>query len=357
MLSCVAAAAPLALAPPLVVSHAPLARTRITPIVPLRAAPPPRMQLDDDAIAQKMAAMRKSKKRRPVSASPSATPAAPPPPLILPGAESSDIPVFPVPPNLRLPNAPACAAHGRHVALDELFPGAGLGEAWDTNAALWTALRRALRADLFEPPQTWSEVQVRAATELSSACMVSWGAVAADEARACAAFGEALAAHGIGLAGREFLLGLASLCGEHDFCAVDPARAHERPRTSSGALGHGSLIDIVPLARQVQHSWHQDVGVPGLTVLLGFPPRDRYVGGGVFSSHVKLSHPLRPTHGEAHGAVVEYERFEPPPPQIADEYVLRPLYGRGREIWVSDDSCHLHSTPDRQCREGLWRFM
>ena len=51
------------------------------------------------------------------------------------------------------------------------------------------------------------------------------------------------------------------------------------------------------------------------------------------------------------------ESFEPPPPQIADEYVLRPLYGRGREIWVSDDSCHLHSTPDRQCREGLWRFM
>ena len=30
------------------------------------------------------------------------------------------------------------------VALDELFPGAGLGEAWDTNAALRTALRRAL---------------------------------------------------------------------------------------------------------------------------------------------------------------------------------------------------------------------
>ena len=63
MVFCVAAAAPLALAPPLVVSHAPLARTRITPIVPLRAAPPPRMQLDDDAIAQKMAAMRKKKQK------------------------------------------------------------------------------------------------------------------------------------------------------------------------------------------------------------------------------------------------------------------------------------------------------
>ena len=153
-------------------------------------------------------------------------------------------------------------------------------------------------------------------------------------------------------------LGLASLCGEHDFCAVDPARAHERPRTSSGALGHGSLIDIVPLARQVQHSWHQDVGIPGLTVLLGFPPRDGYVGGGVFSSHVKLSHPLRPTRGEAHGAVVEYERLaEPPPPPVPAEYILRPLYAKGREIFVSNDAHHLHSTPEEQLRECLWRFM
>ena len=103
---------------------------------------------------------------------------------------------------------------------------------------------------------------MRAATELSSACMVC-GAPSRPTTRARAAFSEALAAHGIGLAGREFLLGLASLCGEHDFCAVDPARAHERPRTSSGALGHSSLIDIVPLARQAQHSWHQDVACRG----------------------------------------------------------------------------------------------
>ena len=135
--------------------------------------------------------------------------------------------------------------------------------------------------------------------------------------------------------------------------ARDPARAHERPRTSSGARGPGSLIDIVPLARQVQHSWHQDVGVPGLTVLLGFPPRDRYVGGGVFSSHVKLSHPLRPTHGEAHGAVVEYERFEPPPPRLpTSTCCARSTAAAARSV---SDSCHLHSTPDRQCREGLWR--
>ena len=112
----------------------------------------------------------------------------------------------------------------------------------------------------------------------------------------------------------------------------------------------------MPLARRVAHSWHQDSGISSKTVLLGFPPRNGYVGGGVFSSHVKLSHPLKPTEGEAHGMVVEFERFEPPL-EIPEEHVLRPLYSRGREVWVSDDSTHLHSTPDRQCRECLWRFM
>ena len=51
------------------------------------------------------------------------------------------------------------------------------------------------------------------------------------------------------------------------------------------------------------------------------------------------------------------ERFEPTPAPIPEEYVLRPLYSKGREIWISDDSTHLHSTPDRQRRECLWRFM
>jgi hypothetical protein len=165
--------------------------------------------------------------------------------------------------------------------------------------------------------------------------MVSWRR-AATAGDACAAFTAAFQAHGLDLNGRDFVLGLGALCGS-------------RP--------HGSLIDIVPLQRRVQHSWHQDAGISSLTVLLGFPRRNGYEGGGVFSSHVKLSHPLRPTQGETHGAVVEYERFDPPPEPIPDEYVLRPLYGRGREIWLSDDSTHLHSTPDRQYRECLWRFM
>ena len=72
---------------------------------------------------------------------------------------------------------------------------------------------------------------------------------------------------------------------------------------------------------------------------------------------VKLSHPLRPNQGDVHGPVVEFERFDPPPDPIPDEFVLRPLYSRGREVWISNDSTHVHSTPDTQLRESLWRFM
>ena len=293
--------------------------------------------LTDDAVAAKLNAMRKGRTRRPARSAQPAPVLAAAAPIVLPGTEVEDVPVWDVPPRLRLPGAPACTSHGYHASLDDVFPGVGLGEAWEGNSELRTALRYALRQDLFLPtvPAAWSEKQYAAATGLDAACMVTWRR-AAFAGEACAAFTAAFQAHGLVLNGRDFVLGLGALCGS-------------RP--------HGSLIDIVPLQRRVQHSWHQDAGISSLTVLLGFPRRNEYEGGGVFSSHVKLSHPLRPTQGETHGAVVEYERFDPPPEPIPDEYVLRPLYGRGREIWVSDDSSHLHSTPDQQYRECLWRFM
>lgn len=256
------------------------------------------------------------------------------------------MPVWQVPEPLRMPGASACTQHGHHVSLEDLFPGTGLAEAWDTQSSLRTALRRALRDDLFAPLLDFkSDAHREAALSLESACMISWynaveaaatGRVSFD--RFTAAFRE----HGLSLDGRTFVQTIGGLCGP---------------------TPHGSLIDIIPLQRIVNHSWHQDCGVAQDTVLLGFPPRDGYEGGGVFSSHVKLSHPLRPSEGEAHGAVVEYERLgEDRLPDagdrvIAEEFILRPLYGRGREIWVSSDAAHLHSTPDRQCREALWRFM
>jgi hypothetical protein len=245
--------------------------------------------------------------------------------------------VWEVPERYRQPGAARATDHGRHASLDEVFPGSGLGEAWATNAELRHELRLALRADLFTPPSRWSEKQVRFATDLGSACMVDWRRNPRGEHGDFGAFSAAFARHGVRLSGREFLQGMGALCGPSP---------------------HGSLIDIVPLQRKVAHSWHQDSGIASSTVLLGFPARSGYEGGGVFSHHVKLSHPLRPTHGEVHGAVVEYERLdEPAPPPVPGEFILRPLFGRDREIFISQDNTHLHSTPDVQLRESVWRFM
>ena len=326
----------------------------LVPRLPHRAAPPV-CSLSEDAVQAKLAAMKRGgrggrggrglararappqPRDEPVAEEPAAEePAAAAD--VLPWSEVDDVPVWEVPPSLRMPGAPSAAAHGRHVSLESVFPDSGLAEAWDTNSELRTALRVALRDDMFRPPAHWNEKQRRFATGLDAACMVSWRMAAeeAEERQGLASFDAAFAEHGVSLSGIEFVRGLTALCGE-------------RP--------HGSLIDIVPLQRRVAHSWHQDSGISSFTVLLGFPPRDRYVGGGVFSSQIKLSHPLRPTSGDAHGAVVEYELFEPPPEPIPDEHVLRPGYARGREIFVSDDTTHLHSTPDRQTRECLWRFM
>lgn len=261
----------------------------------------------------------------------------------LPGSDNASI--WTVPPDLRMPGALPCEKHGYHVSLEELFPGTGLAEAWDTRSSLRTAIRQALRDDLFAPLlRGRTAAQVAAATSLESACMISWSNAvkAADEGRlSFDRFTAALRANGVSsIDGLTFVRTLGNLCGP---------------------TPHGSLIDITPLRREVAHSWHQDCGIAQNTVLLGFPPRDQYVGGGVFSSHVQLSHPLRPSDGATHGSVVEYERLSlsdgAPPPSIPDEYVLRPVYSRGREVWVSDDAAHLHSTPDCQLREALWRFM
>ena len=326
-----------------------VARTGVSHLGSYRAVSAVRMQLDDATVKAKLKAMRKKGKQRnvarsvqsPVTAQPGGAASSTTAPLAsLPGDEAIDVAVWEVPEPLRMPGAPRCPqdAHGRHYSLEELFPGTGLAEAWDTCAPLRTAMRTALRADLFSPPDEWNDVQRKAATDLGAACMVPWHtAVASDDAKPLESFTAAFEAHGVALDGKTFLQTLGGLCG---------------------ARPHGTLIDIVPLRRRVAHSWHQDSGISSMTVLLGLPPRDGYEGGGVFSHHVKLSHALRPSFGDTHGAVVEYERLQdPPPPQIPEDYILRPVYRRGCEVWVSDDASHLHSTPDVQMRECLWRFM
>ena len=307
----------------------------------------PRSSLSDDAVASKLKAMKsgrggKQRRRRP---RPPASKGAGAGPADAGEAGGAGLPasdhtrVWIVPEALRLPGAPSITEHLRHYSLDELFLHSGLGATFDENAALRRALRVAMRADLYRRPEGWSDLQSRLATELSSSLMVSWRSPRGT----CAALTAAFADAGVDLSGDEFVSTLSGLCGDS---------------------AHGSLMDIAAIpGRVVAHSWHQDSGVSSMTVMLGFPPSNGYEGGGVFSHAVRLSHPLRPPPGASIGDVYEYERYESAgdgsaaPPEITDEFVVRPVYARGKEVVVWDDSTHLHSAPDRQHRESLWRFM
>lgn len=126
----------------------------------------------------------------------------------------------------------------------------------------------------------------------------------------------------------------------------------------------GSLIDIVTAGSRLKpaHSWHQDCNLPQMTVMLGFPKTSGYLGTGVFSHAIKLSHPLK-DQVPGGGQVVQYDEYEgvgkdPKLRNILPESViLRPRYGKGREIMIYDDSWHIHSAPDHIYRTSVWRFM
>lgn len=121
----------------------------------------PIAQLSDDAVAAKIASVQARRKRTPRQKGALQATRTLPEPLVLHGNENSDVPVWNVPEHLRMPGGAPVSQHGFHKSLSEVFPGSGLDEAWDTNSALRTALRRALRTDLFSPPASWSEIQAR----------------------------------------------------------------------------------------------------------------------------------------------------------------------------------------------------
>lgn len=194
------------------------------------------------------------------------------------GSESANVPVWEVPDRLRMPGAVRAEAHGRHHSLEDTFPGTGLAEAWDKTPALRTALRRALRADLFAPfmPADWDARRRACASGLGAACMVSWRS--AERECECDTFSAAFAEHGVRLSGSEFVLGMGHLCG------ADAA---------------GSLIDIIPLGRRIVHSWHQvhsPASLPRLSLPVATPLR-----AVPFASCAALTGlwPARPRHGAA----------------------------------------------------------
>lgn len=140
-----------------------------SPPVGSRRSLAPVAELSEEAIAARIASLRASKRRAPRRVREASKPVQSMEPLTLPGDSSSDVPVWSVPDELRMPGAPAAQRHGFHVSLRDIFPGSGLDEAWDTNGELRTALRRALRVDMFKPPAHWSEKQAHRTTSQRAA--------------------------------------------------------------------------------------------------------------------------------------------------------------------------------------------
>jgi len=243
----------------------------------------------------------------------------------------ADVRVFEVPPELRRPGKQAATEHVSFFGLEELFPGTGLQELFNSNATFRTGLRRAVREDLFVADVRASDKANAAISSLDSSLMVHWK----SSETGYAALSSVLAAYGVeAISGASFIQTLGDLCGVES---------------------HGTLIDITSTGRrQERHSWHQDSGLERFTVMLGFPPESNWEGVGVFSHSAKLSHPLRQDGRE--GDIIEWESFKVGD-ELPVEVIGRPVYSAGREVMVYCDATHIHSAPDATSRESVWRFM
>jgi hypothetical protein len=217
--------------------------------------------------------------------------------------------------------------HIKFYSFDELFPHSGLGEKFDRSSKLRADIRAAAREDFFVSDATLSEEANNALKDPRSTLMSNW-----RKPNEYAHLTEVFSRHEIALTGPVFIRALTDLCG-------------------SSPHVFGSWIDIIGVrGRAVAHSWHQDSGLEQRTVMVGFPPSDHYDGTGVFSHAFKLSHRL-PTPANAK---------EPrlwSGPAVEEPYIVRPAYGRGREVMVYDDRDIFHSAPDFANRESIWRFM
>jgi len=228
--------------------------------------------------------------------------------------------------------------YARYCSLESIFPGTGLADLFHASSEFRQAIRRATREDLFRPNPKWSEESNRRIVDPRSTLMVSW--LTSEERERVPSFpvlDQVMEKYGIQISGAEFFHGISGLC--------------------SGDKVSGSLTDIVSLQgrARVRHSWHQDSGLLSPTVLVGFPREDHFEGEGVFSHVCKLSHALKPITGE--GEVIEWEQYTPEPEPIPEKYIIRPVFKRGQEIVVYNDAFHLHSAPDYQNREAVWRLM
>mmetsp|Transcript_49113 Transcript_49113/g.72968 ORF Transcript_49113/g.72968 Transcript_49113/m.72968 type:complete len:396 (+) Transcript_49113:3-1190(+) len=232
--------------------------------------------------------------------------------------------------------------HVSTYGLDDLFPNLDFSLKFCSNRELRSKIRSAMREDVFDSTESYANLPKKARSMLllpDSSLQGSWRcADDADKPARMTQLTKVLEEY-LGKeapSGDEFMETIGALCGSH-------------PSTH--------WIDIVGvLDRRIPHSWHQDTGrcpeQNSKTVLLGFPPEDEYEGVGVFSHVVKLKRERLAMDDHPSSEPVVFASLD-----VGEEYVMRPRFGRGREIIVYRDVDVLHSSPDVAYRDSVMRFM
>jgi hypothetical protein len=245
----------------------------------------------------------------------------------------------------RLPPVVVGDTHVTSMGLDDLFPGLDFSESFCSDGAFRTALRDAIREDVFDSSPGYAAMSEKARRMLllpDSSLQGSWRRRSPptgpdDDVRMRRL--TAVLRRNLGDAaptGDEFMEGVGGVCG-------------------SGSTGH--WIDIVGIVgRRISHSWHQDTGKcqggDTRTVLLGFPREDDYDGAGVFSHAVKLERERHAPVGHPPSEPIVYPMLT-----VDDKFVVRPRFAKGREILAFRDVDILHSAPDVAYRTSVMRFM
>ncbi|EED95290.1 predicted protein [Thalassiosira pseudonana CCMP1335] len=265
--------------------------------------------------------------------------------------EDAPLYVFPEDENNTQLTAIPEGSHVVSMSLDDLFPGLDFSDKFFSDGEFRTAIRGAMREDVFDSTPQYSGMSEKARNMLllpDSSLQGSWKCKHLTEASGS----EDGASPALRMrkltdvlkanlgddapTGDEFMEKIGSLCGS-------------KPSTH--------WIDIVGvLDRRIPHSWHQDTGRSyggdSKTVLLGFPKEDKYEGVGVFSHSVNLKYERIASNEHPPNEPVIY-----PGLTIDEEYIVRPKFAKGRELILFRDIDTLHSSPDVAYRASVMRFM
>ena len=272
---------------------------------------------------------------------------------------NEDAPAFPLPEGAA-PGQDGDVISHEHIqsmSLDELFPGLSFSDMFASSTEFRTALRAAMREDIFDTTPAYAKMSEKARRMLllpDSSLQGSWKCKDGRWERKGSANPEKDTGTGSDHRMKKLTQVLSKYLGAgaptgDDFCDVIGSLCGSNPSTH--------WIDIVGVQdRRIPHSWHQDTGrSPNgdtKTVLLGFPPEDDHDSVGVFSHCVKLERERFALDDHPASEPIVYPNLE-----IEEKYIIRPNFSKGRELICYRDVDVLHSSPDVAWRASVMRFM